>query len=68
MWQASEYPGGTNMTNGKRGSLVGNNPEALRGKAPKGQLMIRGENLLTSVWRPRKVSQGTTDATPYKSC
>ena len=46
LWQASEYPGGTNMTNGKRGSLVGNNPEALRWKAPKGQPMIRGENLL----------------------
>ena len=46
MWQASEDPDGTNMTNGKRGGLVGNNPEALRGKAPKGQLMIRGENLL----------------------
>ena len=35
MWQASEYPDGTNMINGKSGSLVGNNPEALCGEARK---------------------------------
>ena len=68
LWQSSEYPDGANMTNGKRGSLVGNNPEALRGEAPKGQPMIRGENLLDVCVEAREVSQGTTDAIPDKSC
>ena len=45
LWQSSEYPSGTNMVDGKRGSLVGAIPEALCGEAPKGQPMIRRENL-----------------------
>ena len=44
-WQRSEYPGGTNMAKGKRGSFAGAIPEALRGEAPKGQPMIHGETL-----------------------
>ena len=40
-----QYPGGTVATEGKRGSLVGDNPEAPSGEAPKGQPMIRGKNL-----------------------
>ena len=35
LWQSSEYPGGTNMVDGKRGSLVGTIPEALCGEARK---------------------------------
>ena len=45
LWWPSESPGGTNTTSGKRGSLVGAIPEALRGEAPKGQPMIHGETL-----------------------
>ena len=56
------------MTKGKRGSLEGAIPEALHGEAPKGQPMIRGENLKAAVWRPRKVSQGTAGPIPGKSC
>ena len=42
---ATKYPGGTVTTKGKRGGLVGTNPEALSGEAPQGQPMIRGETL-----------------------
>ena len=44
-WQPLEYPGGTNTTKGKRGSLAGAIPEALCWEAPKVQPMIRGETL-----------------------
>ena len=40
-WQLFKYPGGTNLTSGKRGGLVGSNPEALCGEAPEGQPEIR---------------------------
>ena len=56
------------MINGKRGGLAGAIPEALRGEAPKGQPMIRGETLKAVCVEARKVSQGTTDATQVKSC
>ena len=46
----------------KRGGLAGAIPEALCGEAPKGQPVIRRETSWRSEGRPRKVSQGTTDA------
>ena len=64
LWQPSMSPAGTCKRDGKRGSLVGSNHEALCGEAPKGQPMIRGETLETVLWRPPKVSQGTTDVIP----
>ena len=42
---AIRVPGGTCRRSGRRGSLVGFNPEALCGEAPKGQPMIRRENI-----------------------
>ena len=47
LWQPSGHPVGTNATNGRRGGLVGSSPEALCGEAPKGQPVIRSENLAT---------------------
>ena len=45
LWQRSGHLVGTPATNGRRGGLVGPNPEALCGEAPKGQPMIRSESL-----------------------
>ena len=42
---AIEYHGGTNTEDWNRGGLVGAIPEALCGEAPKGQPVIRRENL-----------------------
>ena len=44
MWPQSMLPGGTKRS-GERGGLVGLNPEALSGEAPKGPPMIRSESL-----------------------
>ena len=46
LWHSAiEYPGGTVMVDWKRGGLMGAIPKALCGEAPKGQPMIRRENL-----------------------
>ena len=44
-WRPSEDPIGANKKVGKRGGLVGSNPETLCGEAPKGQPMICRETL-----------------------
>ena len=58
-WQSSRHPVGSSTTDGKRGGLVGAIPEALCGKAPKGQPMIHRRH-------PRQVARRLSGEKPER--